>query len=375
MDRHPGAGHPDQPPPPPVRRGPGARHRERPSPRPSSASPHREPHPGVVLPSPRLRATPAPRGPRPRRPPASVESLRFAGPRRRRRRALHDAAAVGRSAPAAASSWSRPGASAAALAPLPLGLLPLTPEDRPGAAPPRPALPGAISRGCTGGRSRGARDARGAAPPPRARASTDAALRLRAARAARRGAPARAAVATLGELDLGLERIAEAGPLRLQGRGAGATHVNVVVTPRPRPRAPPSCSAPPAPSPRRGRCATSCAPWLVGRPRGAGHRPRGGGRRGGAGQAGEPRSVAHRRERAGHELDLCLARLRAFLGEPPCTASGSPTPTAGGDGSGSPSPGRPRTARRGRATSSRRRGALRLLDPPVPRGPRRGAPR
>ena len=243
-----------------------------------------------------------------------VESLRFAA-----RVAVADerftAAAVAERA-AAPVVVVPSGASAAALAPLPLGLLPLTTE---------------IARGLhlLGLRSLGD-FARLTEPQVAARWGRTGVLLHRLARGldptplCAFAPPARLAeelrleppVTTLGELDLGLERIAEAVALRLQGRGAGATHVTVVVTldhaparslvlrpTRPVATARPLCDLVRAMLVESTFAAPVTGLTVV------------------VDEAVPVKPVsldlfAHRRERAGHELDLCLARLRAFLGEP-----------------------------------------------------------
>jgi protein ImuB len=271
-----------------------------------------------------------------------------------------------------------PGASAAALAPLPLGLLPLTADISRGLhllglrtlgdfarltelqVAARWGRPGVMLH----------RLARGIDPTPlQAFAPPE-----RLAEELRLDPP----VTTLDALDLGLERLAAAVALRLQGRGAGATHVRVVVA---LDHAPPHtltlCPTRPVATarPLRALIAALLAESRFTAP-----------------VAGvtvvvdqavpvRPASLdlfAHRRERAGHELDMCLVRLRAFLGEPAVhgvkltesyrpEAMYEPVPFA------PPDEGAPPAAARAWANPDPRlpevnvpTGALRLLDPPVP---------
>jgi protein ImuB len=297
-----------------------------------------------------------------------VESLRFAA-----RVAVADerftAAAVAHGADAPVVVVA-PGESAAALAPLPVGLLPLPADLARGLHLLGLRTLGDFARltelqvaarwGRTGVLLH--RLARGVDPTP----LTAFAPPERLAEELRLEPP----VTTLAALDLGLERLAEAVALRLRGRGAGATHVAVEValdhapalTLALRPSRPVAAARP-----LRDLVAALLAEARFAAP-----------------VAGltvvveqavpvKPTSLdlfARRRERAGHELDVCLVRLRALLGEPAVhgvrltdtyrpEAMYEPVPfTLPADGGAAP-PTPP-------AEAAPPAGALRLLDPPVP---------
>jgi protein ImuB len=292
-----------------------------------------------------------------------VTSLRFAA---------HVAVADERFTAAAVAHGARipvvvapPGESAAALAPLPLGLLPLTADISRGLHLLGLRTLGDFARltelqvaarwGGTGVELH--RLARGVDPTP-LRAFTPP---ERLAEELRLDPP----VTTLDALGLGLERLAEAVALRLQGRGAGATRVRVVVA---LDHAPAQVLAL---SPTRpvaaARALRDLVTALLAESRFA------------APIAGltlvvdqtvpvRPVSLdlfAHRRERAGHELDMCLVRLRAFLGEPAVHGvrlTASYRPEAMYESVPFAPPETAPTA----AEPAIPAGALRLLDPPVP---------
>jgi protein ImuB len=294
-----------------------------------------------------------------------VESLRFAA-----RVAVADerftAAAVAHAANAPVVVVT-PGDSAAALAPLPLGLLPLTTEIARGLHLLGLRTLGDFARlteaqvaarwGRTGVLLH--RLTRGIDPTPLRAFSPPARL----TEELRLDPP----VTTLGALDLGLARITEAVALRLQGRGSGATHVTVVVTLDHAPTH--TLTLRPTRPIATARPLHDLVGAMLGESRFA------------APVTGltvvvdqavpvKPANLdlfAHRRERAGHELDMCLVRLRAFLGEPAVHGvklTDSYRPEAMYERVPFALPAEGDTKHPG--DTSAPSGALRLLDPPVP---------